>query len=90
MLPKDKKISIPLINHWYVILTLIFILMRVTNIINWSPLWILSPLWLPWIIVILLISIPYILLGIIWCIEAIIKYIQNIKWKRSKNTGEKY
>ena len=97
MLQKDnyntenkKLISIPLINHWYVILTLIFILMRVTNIIDWSPLWILGPLWLPWIIAILLISIPYILLGIIWCIETLIKYIQNIKWKRSKNTGKKF
>ena len=97
MLQKDNNIqenkklfSIPLISHWYVILTLIFVLMRITNIINWSPLWILSPLWLPWIIVILLISIPYLLLGLIWSIEALIKYINKLKWKKSKNTGEKY
>lgn len=84
---KTKKlISIPLISHWYFILTLIFILMRITNIIDWSPLWILSPLWLPWILVIFLISIPYILLGIIWIIENSIKYIKKIinklKWKK--------
>ena len=93
MLQKDnqenktkKLIIIPLISHWYFILTLIFILMRTTNIIDWSPLWILSPLWLPWILVIFLISIPYILLGIIWIIEDSIKYIKKIsnklKWKK--------
>ena len=82
---KTKQLfSIPLINKWYFILTLIFILMRITNIIDWSPLWLLSPLWLPWCIVILLISIPYILLGIIWIIEEFIKYIKNLKrkWKK--------
>ena len=75
---ENKKLfSIPLISHWYIILTLIFILMIINNIIDWSPLWILSPLWLPWFIVILLISIPYLLLGIIWSIKNKIK-----KWKK--------
>ena len=80
----NKIFSIPLISKWHVIVTLIFILMRVFDIIHWSPLWILSPLWLPWIIVILLISIPYILLGIIWIIEDLIKYIKKLKrkWKK--------
>lgn len=82
----DNKtlIKIPLINKWYVVLTLIFILMRVTNIIEWSPLWILSPLWLPWVIVVLLICIPYILLGIIWIIGDLMKYINKLKrkWKK--------
>lgn len=82
----DNKtlIKIPLINKWYVVLTLIFILMRVTNITEWSPLWILSPLWLPWVIVVLLICIPYILLGIIWIIEDLMKYINKLKrkWKK--------
>lgn len=88
MLQKDNNsknlISIPLINKWYVIVTLLFILMRINNIIDWSPLWILSPLWLPWFIAILLISIPYILLGIIWITEDLIKYIKNKikKWKK--------
>lgn len=91
MLQKDNNIQenkklfdIPLISHWYIILTLIFILMRINNIIDWSPLWILSPLWLPWFIVIFLISIPYILLGIIWITEDLIKYIKNKikKWKK--------
>jgi len=82
MLQNNKKISIPLISKWHVIVTLIFILMRIFDIIQWSPLWILSPLWLPWICVILLITIPYILLCIIWIVEDIIKYIKKIKWKK--------
>ncbi len=34
-------------NLWYVILTLVFILAKNSGIIDWGPLWILSPLWIP-------------------------------------------
>lgn len=54
-------IKIPLMNWWYVILTLVFILAKNSGIIDWSPLWILSPLWIPsaialsiWIIIMFL------------------------------------
>lgn len=79
--PKKNKtlFKIPLINIWYVIITLIFILMRVTNIIDWSPLWILSPLWIPWILVLSVIIIPYSLLGIVWIIDWIIKIFKRRK-----------
>ena len=77
---KNKTLfKIPLINIWYVIITLIFILMRVTNIIDWSPLWILAPLWIPWILVLLVIIIPYSLLGIVWVIDWIIKIFKRRK-----------
>ena len=33
------------------ILCLIFITLKLTGYITWSWLWILSPLWLPWVIV---------------------------------------
>ncbi len=79
--PKKNKtlFKIPLINIWYVIITLIFILMRVTNIIDWSPLWILAPLWIPWILVLSVIVIPYSLLGIVWIIDWIIKIFKHRK-----------
>lgn len=54
-------IKIPLMNWWYIILTLVFILAKNSGIIDWSPLWILSPLWIPsaialiiWIIIMFL------------------------------------
>ena len=80
----NKKIKIPLVNKWYFALTLIFVLMRFMNIIDWSPIWLLSPLWLPFGICLLFISIPYILLVFIYGIEALIKYIDKIKnkWKK--------
>ncbi len=61
-------ITIPLINIWYVIVTLIFILMRLTNIVDWSPLWLLSPLWIPWALSLCLLVLPYLLMIIGWCI----------------------
>lgn len=79
--PKKTKtlFKIPLINIWYVIITLIFILMRITNIIDWSPLWILAPLWIPWILVLSVIIIPYSLLGIVCIIDWIIKIFKHRK-----------
>ena len=60
-------IKIPLMNLWYVILTLIFILAKNSGIIDWSPLWIFSPLWIPsaialiiWIVICLLKLIVFI------------------------------
>ena len=64
-------IRIPLINIWYVVLSLIFILMQVTHIIDWSPIWLLCPLWLPFAAAILLVMIPYIGLGLLWVIDNI-------------------
>jgi hypothetical protein len=36
------------------ILTLIFIVLKLTNFINWSWLWVLSPIWIPIFIVIVI------------------------------------
>ena len=35
------------------LLALIFIVLKLTNVINWSWLWVLSPIWLPILLVIL-------------------------------------
>ncbi len=66
--------TIPLINIWYVIVTLIFILMRITNIIDWSPIWILSPLWIPWAIAFSM----FVVLFVLKCIVAIIDIVINL------------
>ena len=64
-------IKIPIINIWYVIITLIFILMRITNIIDWSPLWLLSPLWIPAAIIFAIIIVLYLLKGLVYLIDYI-------------------
>ena len=71
MMNNDSKtlFKIPIINKWYIIITLIFILMRYLNIIDWSPLWILSPLWLPIIIALFIIFVIYLLKLIIWIFD---------------------
>lgn len=78
-------IKIPLMNWWYVILTLVFILAKNSGIINWGSLWILSPLWIPsaialsiWIIIMFL----RILLEIIVFINSLYrKYLLKYKIK---------
>lgn len=43
-------------------LTLIFIALKLCNVINWSWLWVLSPLWLPFSIVLVCLVIVLIIL----------------------------
>ena len=33
------------------LLTLVFVVLKLTHYINWSWLWVLSPLWLGWLVV---------------------------------------
>jgi len=61
----------PLINIWYVVITLLLILMRIENIIDWSPVWLLCPLWLPFAIAFSIIIILYIFKGLIYLIYII-------------------
>lgn len=70
---KKNIFTFPLINIWTVIITLIFILMRIYNIIDWSPLWILSPLWIPTFIALSIIFILYFLKFIIFIISLFYK-----------------
>jgi len=43
-------------------LTLIFIALKLCNVINWSWLWVLSPLWLPFSIVMVCLVVALIIL----------------------------
>jgi len=73
--------TIPLVSIWYIIITLIFILMRVTNIISWSPLWILSPLWLPTAFCICFYIVYVVLLLIVNIMNYIYKIYNKIRYK---------
>jgi len=65
---ENKVYSIPLFSWYYIGITLIFILMRYLEIINWSPLWLLSPLWLPIVISFVIMFILYFLKLIVFLI----------------------
>lgn len=68
---EDNKtlFKIPLFNIWYVVITLILILMQYLKMIDIHPIWILSPLWLPTAISFSFILILFILKGIIFLID---------------------
>lgn len=44
------------------LLTIVFIVLKLLKVINWSWLWVLSPIWIP-IIIVILIMILIVLLG---------------------------
>ena len=58
---ENSKFTIPLFSWYYVCITLIFILMRYLEMIDWSPVWLLSPLWVPSVIAFTIIFILYFL-----------------------------
>lgn len=39
------------------VLTVIFIILKLTNVISWPWLWVVSPIWIPWGIAIFAVSI---------------------------------
>ena len=43
------------------LLTIVFIVLKLTNIINWSWLWVLSPLWISIILVIIVVIVAILL-----------------------------
>jgi len=50
---KRFKINISLI------LTFIFLVLKLINVIDWSWLWIISPLWFPFVLIGILMLIPF-------------------------------
>ena len=47
------------------LLTVLFVGLKLTNCINWSWWWVLSPLWIPMVLIILLI----LLIGTVYCLK---------------------
>lgn len=43
------------------LLTIVFIVLKLTEVINWSWIWVLSPLWIDFILAVILLTIYYII-----------------------------
>ena len=62
------KLIIPLLG-----LTILFVILKLTNIIEWSWWWILSPLWIPYSILFLVMLLIIFTLGSMYVIGLSIK-----------------
>ena len=51
------------------ILFIVFLVLKLTNVINWSWWWVTAPLWIPVSIVLVVLFIAIVILGIIAMIE---------------------
>ena len=51
------------------ILFIVFLVLKLTNVINWSWWWVTAPLWIPVSIVLVVLFIAIVILGIIAIIE---------------------
>lgn len=60
-----EKINIKFSGLLTTLLTVLFVGLRLTNYINWSWWWVLSPLWIPMVLIILLI----LLIGVVYCLK---------------------
>ena len=60
-----KDISIRFSGLLTTLLTVLFVGLKLTNYIDWSWWWVLSPLWIPVVFIILLI----ILIGMAYCLK---------------------
>ena len=52
------------------ILFIVFLVLKLTNVINWSWWWVTSPLWIPFVA-------AAVILGIVGVVAIIIEYINN-------------
>ena len=81
MKQKNEKIilfdNFPLINVWYVIFSLVLILLQIFNIIDWNPIWLLFPIWVPLAIAFGTIFILYCLKAIFYILDFIYRTIRN-------------
>jgi hypothetical protein len=68
------------------LLTIVFIVLKLTHFINWSWLWVLAPSWIPLAIVIV-VALICVAVGVIQHIIRIIKHNKRLKAKR-KSQGD--
>lgn len=57
---------------FFSVLTLIFVTLKLTNVIAWSWWWVLSPLWLPWAVYGLVIVAWLLVAFVFVCIKIIL------------------
>lgn len=60
-----KVVRIPCIGFCS-LLTLIFITLKLTNVINWSWIWVLSPLWIGWSVMLIVIILVLIICALLY------------------------
>lgn len=51
---EDKNINIKIHFDWLIVLTIVFVLLKVFGKITWSWVWVFAPLWLPLAIIIMI------------------------------------
>lgn len=61
----NKNVTVSLGGGFTGLLTIVFIVLKLIGQIQWSWIWVLSPLWLPWGIIIAIILLM-LLIGLIW------------------------
>ena len=59
---EEKKINVTLALPWGTILTIIFVVLKLTKAINWSWLWVLAPLWISIAVTVLVLVIMFIII----------------------------
>jgi hypothetical protein len=60
----DKRVVVTQGLSTSSLLGVVFIILKLTNVIGWSWWWVLSPFWIPWAIAIL-IAIPIVIIAVI-------------------------
>ena len=55
----NKNVNIRLGGNFFTTLGLVFIVLKLLSIITWSWLWVLSPFWIPFVIVSVILSIIF-------------------------------
>jgi len=45
-------------------LTIVFIILKLTDVIGWSWWWVLSPLWIPWLVFFLILIVGLLVYGL--------------------------
>ena len=58
-------------------LTILFIILRAVNVIDWAWLWVLSPMWITVSVIIILFSISLICYGMAYVLEIVSENLQR-------------
>ena len=55
------------------LLFIVFLVLKLTNVIDWSWWWVTAPLWIPWVVtmaIVAIVAIVYFFIGVIKAIRA--------------------
>jgi hypothetical protein len=69
----DKKVTVTGGVGFTGLLTLVFIILKLCNVITWSWLWVLAPAWIPLALCITVIAFIYSVIGLATLVERIKK-----------------